>query len=133
MTHSVRVIMAYEICICIAAKLREQKFYGEHILKAYDSQLQWHRQVICLAGFCVCWEVCFARPEVTGAYVALGCRKGATGPYTASLFLGLSHTSFIALSQGHPWPLSQEANKARGICSECRGTGQLHLKDSTVH
>ena len=47
--------MILVISVCIAAKLREQKFYGEHILKAYASQLQWHIKVICLAGFCVCW------------------------------------------------------------------------------
>jgi len=31
------------------------------------------------------------------------------------------------------WPLSQEANKATGICSVCRATRQLHFKDGTVH
>ena len=31
------------------------------------------------------------------------------------------------------WPLSQDANKAFGICSVCRATRQLHLKDGTVH
>jgi len=31
------------------------------------------------------------------------------------------------------WPLSQEANKESGICSVCRATRQLHIKDGTVH
>jgi len=31
------------------------------------------------------------------------------------------------------WPLSQEANKASGICSVCRATQQLHHKDGAVH
>lgn len=31
------------------------------------------------------------------------------------------------------WPLSQEANKATGVCSVCRASRQLHLKDGTVH
>ena len=37
------------------------------------------------------------------------------------------------MSQARSWPLSQEANKASGVCSECRATRQLHLKDGTVH
>jgi len=32
-----------------------------------------------------------------------------------------------------PWLLSLSANKASGICSVCRATGQLHHKDGTVH
>ena len=31
------------------------------------------------------------------------------------------------------WSLSQEANKSSGLCSVCRATRQLHLKDQTVH
>jgi len=33
------------------------------------------------------------------------------------------------------WPLSQDANKANGMCrpSVCRATRQLHIKDGTVH
>ena len=31
------------------------------------------------------------------------------------------------------WPLSQDANKRSGLCSVCRATRQLHLKDGTVH
>jgi len=31
------------------------------------------------------------------------------------------------------WPLSQEANKASGVCSVCLATRQLHLRDGTVH
>ena len=31
------------------------------------------------------------------------------------------------------WPLSQDANKANGVCSVCRATWQLHIKDGTVH
>ena len=31
------------------------------------------------------------------------------------------------------WTLSQEANKATGVCSVCRATRQLHHKDGTVH
>lgn len=33
---------------------------------------------------------------------------------------------------GH-WPLSQSINKKSGICSYCKATRQLHLKDGTVH
>lgn len=31
------------------------------------------------------------------------------------------------------WPLSQEANKARGTCSVCFETHQIHLRGNTVH
>jgi len=31
------------------------------------------------------------------------------------------------------WPLSQLANKSNGTCSFCLATGQLHLRDGTVH
>ena len=31
------------------------------------------------------------------------------------------------------WPLSQDANKSSGLCSVCRATRQLHLKDGTLH
>lgn len=31
------------------------------------------------------------------------------------------------------WPLSQEANKAKGTCSVCFEMRQLHLRDNTVH
>ena len=31
------------------------------------------------------------------------------------------------------WPLSQDANKANGVCSVCLATRQLHLRDGTVH
>ena len=31
------------------------------------------------------------------------------------------------------WPLSQEANKASGTCSECGAVRQLHIKDGTIH
>ena len=37
------------------------------------------------------------------------------------------------MSQKQSWPLSQDANKASGTCSCCRATGQLHLKDGTLH
>ena len=39
------------------------------------------------------------------------------------------------MSQSHsqPWPLSQTANKSKGICSVCHKTGQLHLKNGKVH
>jgi len=31
------------------------------------------------------------------------------------------------------WSLSQDANKSSGVCSVCRATRQLHLKDGTLH
>lgn len=37
------------------------------------------------------------------------------------------------MSREQHWPISQEANKASGICSVCHATRQLHLKDGTVH
>ena len=37
------------------------------------------------------------------------------------------------MSQKQSWALSQDANKASGTCSCCRATGQLHLKDGTLH
>ena len=37
------------------------------------------------------------------------------------------------MSQQKTWTLSQDANKSSGICSSCRATHQLHLKDGTVH
>jgi len=40
---------------------------------------------------------------------------------------------FCLMSHGRSWPLSQEANKSNGVCSVCRATSQLHLKDGTVH
>ena len=40
----------------------------------------------------------------------------------------MSHSSHT-----RSWPLSQEANKSSGVCSVCRATRQLHLKDGTVH
>lgn len=39
---------------------------------------------------------------------------------------------FMSRSQ-QAWPLSQDANKASGICSVCRARRQLHHKDGTVH
>ena len=45
------------------------------------------------------------------------------------------HSKWICIAMSHvqPMPLSQEANKASGICSVCRATRQLHLKYGTVH
>jgi len=40
---------------------------------------------------------------------------------------------FAAMSQPQSWPLSQDANKSSGVCSVCRATRQLHMKDGTVH
>ena len=37
------------------------------------------------------------------------------------------------MSHKQSWSLSQGANKSSGICSCCRATGQLHLKDGTMH
>ena len=37
------------------------------------------------------------------------------------------------MSHSRWWPLSQDANKASGVCSVCRATRQWHLKDGTVH
>ena len=39
---------------------------------------------------------------------------------------------FFIMSQ-RTWSLSQDANKSSGLCSVCRATRQLHLKDGTVH
>lgn len=37
------------------------------------------------------------------------------------------------MSGSQHWPLSQETNKASGVCSVCLAVRQLHLKDGTVH
>src|SRR3989442_6096740 len=39
----------------------------------------------------------------------------------------------MALSSSQPWKLSQSANKSSGICSVCKATRQLHLKDGLIH
>ena len=39
----------------------------------------------------------------------------------------------VPMSHIQSWALSQEANKSNGVCSVCRATRQLHLKDGTVH
>jgi hypothetical protein len=47
--------------------------------------------------------------------------------------LAIDHSKRVVMSQLQHWPLSQEANKARGQCSVCLAERQLHLKDGTVH
>ena len=47
--------------------------------------------------------------------------------------LVIGHSKRRVMSQTQHWPLSQEANKARGQCSVCLAERQLHLKDGTVH
>jgi len=37
------------------------------------------------------------------------------------------------MSQSQAWPLSEKANKQKGVCSICFATRQLHVKDGTVH
>ena len=37
------------------------------------------------------------------------------------------------MSQFQPWPISQDANKRKGICSVCFATRQLKNNDGTVH
>ena len=37
------------------------------------------------------------------------------------------------MSQTQPWPLSQDANQRKGICSVCFATRQLKNIDGTVH
>ena len=37
------------------------------------------------------------------------------------------------MSRSQSWHLSQEANKASGVCSVCLNVRQLHLKDGLVH
>ena len=53
------------------------------------------------------------------------------GPRAA--WVGSANTSPVYMSHKQPWSLSQDANKSSGICSCCRVTGQLHLKDGTMH
>jgi hypothetical protein len=41
--------------------------------------------------------------------------------------------SFVIMSHPQSWHLSQQANKASGVCSVCLNVRQLHLKDGLVH
>ena len=41
---------------------------------------------------------------------------------------------FCANNMSHQsWPVSQNTNKQKGICSVCKAVRQLHLKDNTIH
>ena len=44
----------------------------------------------------------------------------------------LSSVSRMA-SHRQTWPLSQDAHKSSGICSECHAVRQIHLKSGTIH
>jgi hypothetical protein len=80
-----------------------------------------------------CWPIFLWSKIFSG--IMGGSRTPRTPPGYATVFGKFPYAfgSFIIMSHPQSWHLSQEANKASGVCSVCLNVRQLHLKDGLVH
>lgn len=54
-------------------------------------------------------------------------------PSVVYVLPGFTFIPLVPRYMSQSWALSEDANKASGICSVCRATRQIHIKDGTVH